>query len=60
MAYYFNLNNIYDTIETNLNIISWLLAYYIPIQSNAEKFKIRKQFHNFKFWFNDFVSLALF
>lgn len=31
MAYHLNLNNIYDVIETDLNIINQFLTYYIFI-----------------------------
>lgn len=60
MAYYLNSNNIYDVIGTNLNVINLFLTHHLPIQSNAESLKIKRQFHNFKLWFNGFISLALF
>lgn len=31
MVYYLELNNIYNTIETNLNIIKRFFAHYIPV-----------------------------
>lgn len=31
MVYYLELNNIYNTIGTNLNIIKRFFAHYIPV-----------------------------
>ena len=31
ITYYLDPNNIYDTIETNLNVINWFFTYYILI-----------------------------
>lgn len=49
IIYYLNLNNIYDIIKTNLNIVNQFLAYYILIQFNIRSLKIRNQFYSPKF-----------
>lgn len=60
MIYHPKLNNIYNNIRTNLNIINLFFAHHIPIQSDLKGLEIRKQFYNFKLCLNGFVNLVPF
>lgn len=42
MEYHLDSNNVYDTVETNLNIINRFLAYYILTSLDIKSIKIRK------------------
>lgn len=58
IVYYLNLYNIYNTVKTNLIIINWFLAYYIPILFDIKSIKIKKQVLSLNF--NFMILLVLF
>lgn len=60
MAFYLNINNIYNTVKTYLNIINQFLAHYIPILLNIKSMEIKKRIYNFKFQFYNFISTVFF